>query len=152
MAVRRAGFGEYESMKSRETLIRLKKFQVDEKRRRVAQIETMVAEFDRMSNDLNREIALEQDRSGIHDPTHFAYPTYARAALTRRDNILRSKAELAGQLQEAQDALALAFEDLKKAELLEERDRAADRAAEASREQAELDRIGLMRGRMRPGA
>ena len=31
-------------MKSRETLIRLKKFQVDEKRRRVAQIEGMIAE------------------------------------------------------------------------------------------------------------
>jgi flagellar export protein FliJ len=138
-------------MKSRETLIRLKKFQVDEKRRRVAQIESMMADFDRMTNDLNREIALEQDRSGIHDPTHFAYPTYAKAAMTRRDNLVRSKAELAGQLQEAQEALAAAFEDLKKAELLEERDRANDRAAEASREQAEMDRIGLMRGRMRPG-
>ena len=30
-------------MKSRETLIRLKKFQVDEKRRTVAQIEGMIA-------------------------------------------------------------------------------------------------------------
>ncbi len=35
-------------MKSRETLIRLRKFQVDEKRRRTVQIETMVAEFERM--------------------------------------------------------------------------------------------------------
>ena len=35
--------GEHESMKSRETLIRLKKFQVDEKRRKVAQIEGMIA-------------------------------------------------------------------------------------------------------------
>ena len=35
-------------MKSRETLIRLKKFQVDEKRRKVAQIESMIADFDRM--------------------------------------------------------------------------------------------------------
>src|SRR4029078_9157063 len=43
--------GSTESMKSRETLIRLKKFQVDEKRRRVAQIETMIAEFDRMAAD-----------------------------------------------------------------------------------------------------
>ena len=42
--------GEYESMKSRETLIRLKKFQVDEKRRRVAQIEGMIADFQRMSD------------------------------------------------------------------------------------------------------
>ena len=31
-------------MKSRETLIRLKKFQVDEKRRRVVQIESMIAD------------------------------------------------------------------------------------------------------------
>ncbi len=48
--------GEYELMKSRETLIRLKKFQVDEKRRRVAQIEGMIADFQRMSVDLEREI------------------------------------------------------------------------------------------------
>ena len=57
-------------MKSRETLIRLRKFQVDEKRRRTAQIESMIAEFDRMSVDLEREIKTEQDRAGIHDPSH----------------------------------------------------------------------------------
>ena len=27
---------------------------------------------------------LEQDRAGIHDPAHFAYPTYAKAAMQRR--------------------------------------------------------------------
>src|SRR5674536_16400 len=73
--------GEYESMKSRETLIRLKKFQVDEKRRRVAQIEGMIADFLRMSVDLEREIHTEQERAGINDTTHFAYPTYAKAAI-----------------------------------------------------------------------
>ena len=64
-------------MKSRETLIRLKKFQVDEKRRRVSQIEGMIADFQRMSVDLEREIQSEQERAGINDPSHFAYPTYA---------------------------------------------------------------------------
>ena len=68
-------------MKSRETLIRLKKFQVDEKRRKVAQIEAMIAEFDRIAAELDREIKVEQDRAGIHDPGHFAYPTYAKAAI-----------------------------------------------------------------------
>ena len=34
-------------MKSRETVIRLKKFQVDEKRRKVMQIESIIAEFER---------------------------------------------------------------------------------------------------------
>ena len=51
-------------MKSRDTLIRLKKFQVDDKRRRVAQIEGMIAEFERMATDLDREIESEQNRGG----------------------------------------------------------------------------------------
>jgi flagellar FliJ protein len=134
-------------MKSRETLIRLKKFQVDEKRRKVAQIEGMIAEFDRMASDLDREILSEQERSGIHDPAHFAYPTYAKAAMTRRDNLKRSANELKGQLDEAKAALAEAFEEMKKVELLDERDQIRERAADNAREQAELDRIGLLRHR-----
>ena len=133
-------------MKSRDTLIRLRKFQVDEKRRRVAQIEGMVADFDRMAADLEREISTEQDRAGIHDPLHFAYPTYAKAAITRRDNLKRSADELKVQLEDARMALAEAFEELKKVELLDERDQMRERAADNVREQAELDRIGTMRG------
>ena len=132
-------------MKSRETLIRLRKFQVDEKRRRVAQIESMIAEFDRMAAELEREIKAEQDRAGIHDPAHFAYPTYAKAAMQRRDNLVRSGDELKVQLDDAKNALADAFEELKKVEMLDERDQARERAEEAAREQAELDAIGLMR-------
>ena len=92
-------------MKSRETLIRLKKFQVDEKRRRVAQIEGMIADFQRMSVDLEREIQTEQDRAGINDPSHFAYPTYAKAAIQRRENLTRSADELRVQLEDAKAAL-----------------------------------------------
>src|ERR1044071_1258527 len=93
-------------MKSRETLIRLKKFQVDEKLRKVAQIEAMIAEFERIATDLDREIKTEQDRAGIHDPAHFAYPTYAKAAMNRRENLKRSADDLKGQLEDARAALA----------------------------------------------
>lgn len=134
-------------MKSRDTIIRLKKFQVDEKRRRVTQIETMIADFQRMATDLDREIQIEQDRAGIQDPAHFAYPTYAKAALVRRENLKRSADELAGQLDEARAALQEAFEELKKVELLDERDQMRERAAEGAREQAELDTIGALRSR-----
>ena len=135
-------------MKSRETLIRLKKFQVDEKRRRVNQIEGMIADFQRMSADLEREIQSEQDRAGINDPSHFAYPTYAKAAIQRRENLMRSAEELRTQLEEAKGLLAEAFEELKKVELLDERDQARERAEENAREQADLDSIGLMRARL----
>jgi flagellar protein FliJ len=132
-------------MKSRETLIRLKKFQVDERRRKVAQIEGMIAEFERIAGDLEREIKTEQDRAGIHDPGHFAYPTYAKAANQRRENLKRSAGELRGQLDDARAALGEAFEELKKVELLDERDQMRERAEEEAREQAELDAIGMMR-------
>jgi flagellar protein FliJ len=134
-------------MKSRETLIRLKKFQVDEKRRKVAQIEAMIAEFDRMAADLEREIKVEQDRAGIHDPAHFAYPTYAKAAIGRRENLRRSAEELRIQLEDAKLSLAEAFDELKKVELLDERDQMREREAEHAAEQAELDGIALMRAR-----
>ena len=129
-------------MKSRETLIRLKKFQVDERRRKVAQIEGMIAEFERMAGDLEREINTEQERAGIHDPAHFAYPTYAKAAIQRRENLKRSADDLRIQLDDAKAALGEAFDDLKKVELLDERDQLRELAAGNAREQAELDRIG----------
>jgi flagellar FliJ protein len=132
-------------MKSRETLIRLKKFHVDERRRKVAQIEGMIAEFERMAGDLEREIKSEQDRAGIHDPGHFAYPTYAKAAMQRRENLQRSADDLKIQLETATGALAEAFEEMKKIELLDERDQMREREEENAREQAELDAIGLMR-------
>ena len=132
-------------MKSRETLIRLKKFQVDEKRRRVAQIEGMIAEFERIAGDLEREIKVEQDRAGIHDPGHFAYPTYAKAAMNRRENLKRSADELRGQLEDAKAALGEAFEEMKKVELLDERDQMREREEANAREQAELDSIGMLR-------
>ena len=137
-------------MKSRDTLIRLKKFQVDEKRRKVAQIEGMIAEFERMANELEREITVEQERAGIHDPGHFAYPTYAKAAIQRRENLKRSSDELKAQLNDAKEALAEAFEELKKVELLDERDQMRERAAEIALEQSELDAVGLMRARNAP--
>ena len=117
-------------MKSRDTLIRLKRFQVEEKRRRVRQIETMMAEFQRMTLDLDREIALEEKRAGIADPTHFAYPTYARAAMTRRENLKSSIAELAGQIEEAKAAQEEALAELQKFETLDGREKSAERAVE----------------------
>ncbi|MDO9412025.1 MAG: flagellar export protein FliJ [Pseudolabrys sp.] len=132
-------------MKSRETLIRLKKFQVDEKRRKVAQIEAMMAEFDRIATELDREIKLEQDRAGIHDPAHFAYPTYAKAAMGRRENLKRSSDDLKAQLDDAKAMLGEAFEELKKVEMLDERDNAREKAEQNAREQTELDRIAAMR-------
>ncbi|GAC1327323.1 MAG: flagellar export protein FliJ [Beijerinckiaceae bacterium] len=121
-------------MKSRDTLIRLKRFQVDEKRRRVAQIEAMIAEFVRMASDLDREILAEEQRAGISDPSHFAYPTYARAARARRDNLKNSTAELRGQLDEAKLLLEEAIAEHAKAQSLDGREKGTDRLVDPARD------------------
>ncbi len=118
-------------MKSRDALIRLKRFQVEEKRRRVLQIEAMIAEFARMASELDREIAAEEKRAGISDPAHFAYPTYAKATIARRDNLKRSKGDLEIQLEEAKARLDEAVQELRKVEAIDGREKTAERFIEA---------------------
>jgi flagellar export protein FliJ len=109
-------------MKSRENLVRLKQFQVNEKRRRIAQLDTMIQEFERMAGELDAQIAAEEKKSGITDINHFAYPTFAKAARLRRDNLKNSQADLIFQRKTAETLLAEAEAELSKAEMLESRD------------------------------
>ena len=93
------------SMRSRATFIRRREFRVDDRRQQVALMERMIADFDCTAADLDREILIEQERAEIHDPAHFAYPTYAKAAILRRDNLRRSADELRAQVAKANEAL-----------------------------------------------
>jgi flagellar export protein FliJ len=109
-------------MKSRESLVRLKLFQVNEKRRQLLQLDMMIAEFDRMSAELESQIAYEEKKAGITDQNHFAYPTFAKAARQRRENLGVSQRDLKGQREGAEALLQEAEAELKKAEMLEGRD------------------------------
>jgi len=123
-------------MKSRDAQIRMKRFQIEERRRQVGQIETMIEEFGRMVGDLDHEIAAEHRRTGIDDEKHFAYSTFARAAQQRRTNLQTSIADLGSQLETAKAALDLALAELQREEEKLEREtgpelvrQAPDRAA-----------------------
>lgn len=109
-------------MKSRESLLRLKEFQVAEKRRQLQQLQTMMSEFDRMAKELENQIVLEEKKSGISDPNHFAYPTFAKAARQRADNLQISIRELKVQQDAAELALEEAEAEMAKAAALGERD------------------------------
>ena len=135
-------------MKSRsESLIRLKKFNVDEKRRQVMQIEMMVADFERMATELDQQIEIEQTKTGISDVAHFAYSTFAKAALQRRDNLLASAQDMRVKLENAQDQLAEALEDLKKVELLDQREHQRERDEQNKLEQEAFDEVARQRFR-----
>jgi hypothetical protein len=109
-------------MKSRENLVRLKQFQVNEKRRQLLQLDMMIAEFERMATELDMQIVAEEKKAGITDINHFAYPTFAKAARLRRDNLMNSQQDLLQQRTTAESLLAEAEAELSKAEALESRD------------------------------
>ena len=133
-------FEGYRAMKSRDALIRLKRFEVEERRRKVAEIESMIGEFGQMAADLDRQIAIEQERAGITDVNHYAYPTFAKAAVQRRNNLTASASDLQAKLTAAREQVEAAIEDLKKIEQLEERD--AERMRIEQARSAELLAVG----------
>lgn len=109
-------------MKSRDNLVRLKRFQVSEKRRQIGQLDLMIGEFERMAGELDAQIATEERKSGITDVNHFAYPTFAKAARVRRDNLQNSQNDLRAQKDTLEGQLGDAEQELAKAEALETRD------------------------------
>lgn len=132
-------------MKSRESLIKLKRFQVDEKRRQLAQIEGMIADFQVMADELDAQVLSEQKRTGIEDVAHFAYSTFAKAAAQRRGNLMTSVEDLDKQRAVAHDVLSEAVEDLKKIELIAERDQAKAKLEADWVEQEDMDEIANQR-------
>ena len=109
-------------MKSRESLVRLKEFQLREKRRQLKQLQMMMAEFERMAKDLENQIQYEEKKSGITDPSHFAYSTFAKAARQRSDNLQVSIKELKMQQEAAESLVDELQSEFDKASALEERD------------------------------
>lgn len=106
----------------RDSMVRLKAFQVNEKERQRDLLANMIGDFSRMADDLDAQIASEEARSGIEDPLHFAYPMTAKAARTRRDKLHDSMRELKVQLDAAAISLEEAQAELAKAEALDRRD------------------------------
>jgi flagellar FliJ protein len=109
-------------MRSRDNLLRLHRFKHEERRRQVTEIELMITEFLRKQDELDAHIRMEESRNGVSDPAHFNYSTSAKASRARRDNLLRSIGELKDQLEAAKLALAEEEAELRKIELLAEKE------------------------------
>jgi len=111
-------------MKSRDALIRASSFDLAEKRRKLTDIDTVIAEFRRMALDLEQQIEAEHMRTGVRETNHFAYSSFAKAARKRCDNLLVSVGDLELKRAAAAADVGVAEEDLKRLQM------ASDRASE----------------------
>ncbi len=68
---------------------------------------------------------------------------YAQAAITRRESLRRTLAEVVRQVADARDVVAEAFQTLKKYEITKAKRDARARAEAARRDGNQLDELGL---------
>ena len=132
-------------MKRGDTLIRLRRFRVDEMKRRMATLDGMKADAERKLSDLEDSVARERQRAGDSDIGRLAFPSFLRSIETRRENLRATLKEIERERVTAQADLNAAFQDLKSLEFATEQQ--AKRLAEmqARRQQARLDEMALVR-------
>ncbi len=130
-------------MRNRDSLIRLHRFQVDEKRRKLAELELMAQEFRVRERELEAQVEAEQKKAGVSDVAHFAYPMFAKSVIRRRQNILASIDDIVRQLDSAKEELSDAFRELKKYEVIEDNRKRKVRKVVLHVEQTQLDEVAL---------
>jgi len=108
-------------MKSRDALVRAGSFDLAEKRRKLTDIEAMIAEFRRMATDLEQQIEAEHLRTGVREPSHFAYSSFAKAARKRCDNLMVTVADLEAKREAAQAEITVSEAELKRLQMAGER-------------------------------
>jgi flagellar protein FliJ len=114
-------------MKSRDSALRLKRFDVAEKARKFADMEMMVRDFEVMIVDLERQVTVEEERTGVRDPQHFAYSTFAKSVSLRRENLVNSVADLKLKLDAARREHDEALDELQRLEAAEAHSGTAER-------------------------
>ena len=132
-------------MKSRESLIRLHRFKVDEIRRRLKLLDDMRADLAKKMSDLEIMMQEEQRRAAHSDLGRLAYPSFARSVVLRRENIQRSIDEIEREAAQVTENLQAAYRELKKYEIAAENISERERVEVARQVQAELDDIAMSR-------
>jgi len=135
-------------VKGLDGLIRLAKLRVDEARKALLEVDSRLHEIDAALDDLDRGLAAEQHAAG--DPIAAAiYGVYAQAAVGRRRSLAAEREQVEAERSETQEALAEAFQEQKKFEIVSARRADAAEDAAKKREQALLDEVGLQRHEFR---
>lgn len=119
--------------KGLKTLIRLGKFQVDEKRRILVALQNREDQIIAQQAQADEQLKLEQQLAGEDSAgVGFGYGFYHQAWMQQREQRMAALAQVRAEIETARDDLAEAFKSLKTYETTQ--------AARDKAEQAELDR------------
>jgi flagellar protein FliJ len=132
-------------MNRTDTLLRLKRFRVDEMKRRISTIDAMRANLARQLTNLDEDVAREKQRANDSDIGRLAFPSFLRSVEARRENLRTTLKEIEREYESAQLDLNSAFQDLKALEFATEQQAKRLAEIEARRAQSRLDELALVR-------
>jgi flagellar protein FliJ len=132
-------------MNRTDTLLRLKRFRVDEMKRRIAAIDAMRNDLERKLADLDDNVAREKQRAGDSDIGRLAFPSFLRSIDARRENLRNTLKEIEREHASALLDLNNAFQDLKALEFATEQQAKRLAEIETRRAQTRMDEMALVR-------
>jgi flagellar FliJ protein len=138
-------------MSAIESLIRLYRWQLDERKRHLADLEGLATRLREDELRLEEENAREQALVATSPEAAYVYAGYARNLIERRRKLRQSQAEVAQQIVEAREALADAFQEVKRYEITAANRARLDNVREERRQQQVMDGLGVDAFRRRNG-
>jgi flagellar FliJ protein len=132
-------------VKRGDTLMRLKRFRVDDLKRRLATLDGMKADAERKLADLEESVARERQRANDSDIGRLAFPSFLRSIDVRRENLRATLKELERERESVQEGLTGAFQELKSLEFAVEQQQKRVEEIEARRAQSRLDEMAIVR-------
>ncbi len=132
-------------MKRQDTLLRLRRFRVDDLKRRMATLDGMKADVERKLADLEESVMRERQRAGDTDIGRLAFPSFLKSIEIRREKLGETLKDIERERALCQNDLSTAFQDLKSLEFATEQQEKRLAEVEARRAQARLDEMALVR-------
>jgi hypothetical protein len=85
-------------MRESDALLSLRRFEITQKMRKVASLESMIIDCENIAAGLAQQIAAEENCTRNKDTRHVAYSTFAMAAAVRRSKLLSSVTDMKAKL------------------------------------------------------
>jgi flagellar export protein FliJ len=104
-------------MSALDSLIRLHRWQLDERRRQLADLDQLLYKLRQEELKLDAEQSTEQQVAGASAEAAFGYGGYARGVVERRRKLAQSIVEVEQQIVQAREALAETYQEVKRYEI-----------------------------------
>ncbi len=132
-------------MKRADTMLRLKRFRVDDLKRRLGTLDAMRVDADRKLTDLEESVAREKQRANDSEIGRLAFPSFVRSIESRRENLRATLKELERERANVDAELSVASQDLKGLEFATEQQQRRVEENEARRAQSRLEEMAIVR-------